>query len=144
MGVNRPEITIALQAANFNATTITNQANAEQFMNNLSRTHFVIDTTRLRECRLQARINVASASANNPRIYLRTSGASFSTTLADYSAIGVSATEVEVSLAATGLIDSGWIAMDSTITGDFYFALLQNGGDGAADPTVSAIYAQFR
>lgn len=97
---------------------------------------------RCTSCRLVTLVTAPSASANTPRLRLRyVTG--FTTTIGAYSTIGTSV--VEVSLASTGMKDSGWIALvsgaknaNTTVTVD------QIGGDGAADPAVTSVIAYFR
>jgi hypothetical protein len=97
---------------------------------------------RCTSCRLVTLVTALSASANTPRLRLRyVTG--FTTTIGAYSTIGTSV--VEVSLASTGMKDTGWIPLvsgaknaNATVTVD------QIGGDGAADPAVTSVIAYFR
>lgn len=122
--------------------TLTNQANAEQFLGNSNRNITKIDLTNFTQVRLLARVVTASASANNPRIYAEYNDPPFSTTVGDYSTLGSSA--VNCSLAATGLIDSGWIDLVAGAKADVYLTILMNGGDAAADPALGMLMLQFR
>lgn len=120
---------------------LTNQANAEAFLAAVSRDVTILDLTTYTECRLVTRVQTASASVNSPRLRLRYHTA-FSTTVTDYSDIGTS--EVSTSLAATGVIDSGWISLVSGAKADVFVTVTQLGGDGAADPVIGFINAYFR
>lgn len=121
--------------------TITNQANATQFLTNLDAFITAADLSLFSQVRLVTRVSTASASANTPQIQLRYR-TSFSTTATNYSAIGTS--EVKTSLAATGVIDSGWIDLVDAAKSYVYLCLIQTGGDAAADPTIGYVTAHFR
>lgn len=121
--------------------TLTNQANAEQFLGNSNRNIHKINLSNYTQVRLVARVVTASASANTPRVYAEYH-TSFSTTVGDYSGIGTSA--VNCSLAATGVIDSGWVNLAAGAKADVFVTVLQNGGDGAADPALGAVTLQFK
>lgn len=64
--------------------------------------------------------------------------------IGDFSAdIGTS--EVSISLAATGLLDTGWVALAAGAkANDVYIALETSGGDGAADPRVASLTLEFK
>jgi hypothetical protein len=103
----------------------------------------LVTLTRCTQARLVALVTTLSASANTPRVRLRYRAAGYSATVGDYSQIGTS--EVQVSLAATGLIDSGWIAMTgAALVAGTAVTVDQIGGDGAADPAVTSVIAYFR
>lgn len=121
--------------------TLTNQANAEQFLGNSNRNITKIDLTNFSQARLVARVVTGSASANTPRIYLQYH-TSFTTTAATYSDIGESA--INCSLTNAGLIDSGWINLVAGAQADIFLTVLQNGGDAAADPALGIVEAHFR
>jgi hypothetical protein len=126
-----------------NPATATNQANAEQFLVNSSRNIVKVDLSKYTQVRLTTRVVTGSVSVNNPRLYVEYYVGSFSTTVSDYLDIGTSA--VSTSIASTGMIDSGWINMVAGAKVDNVFlTILQNGGDGAADPSFGLINVQFR
>lgn len=121
--------------------TMTNQPNSEQFLGNSNRNITKIDLTHYTQVRLITRVVTNSASANTPRVYAEYH-TSFTTTVGTFSDIGSSA--VNCSLASTGVIDSGWIDLVAGAKADVFVTVLQNGGDGAADPAVGGVYLHFR
>lgn len=121
--------------------TLTNQANAEQFLGNSNRNITKVDLTNCTQCRLVARIVTASASVNSPRIYLEYS-TSFTTTVGSYLDIGSSA--VTASLASATFVDTGWINLVAGAKADVFITVLMNGGDAAADPALGMIAAHFK
>ena len=137
-GSNQLEVTILASTANL---ILTNQTNTEQFLGNVDRDIHKVDLAGCTQVRLLARVGIASASPNNPRLYLEYAS-SFTTVIGNYLAIGAS--PVNCSLAAVGLIDSGWINLVAGAKADIFMAVLQNGGNGAADPGLGPIAVQFR
>ena len=110
---------------------LTNQANATQFIANTDSNIMLLDLSRFTQVRMTIRIVLGSASANTPKVRLRYS-TSYTTTASSYSDIGTS--EVGASLATATFIDTGWIDLASSAKAAVYVALIQTGGDGAADP----------
>ena len=137
-GVSPIEVTFIAPTA---ALALTNQANAEQFLGNGTLFLRKADLTSYTQVRLLARVTTVSGSVNSPRVYLEYHTA-FSTTVSDYSAIGASA--VNCPLTALGIIDSGWINLVAGAKADRFLAVLQNGGNAAADPALSWVAAQFK
>jgi hypothetical protein len=121
--------------------TLTNQANSAQFLANSNRNITRVDLTGYTQARLVCRVVTGSASVNNPRIYARYRTA-FSTTATDYLLMGTS--EIECSLSATGVIDSGWIDLVAGAQADVFLTVIQNGGDGAADPALGMVTIRFK
>lgn len=134
-------LNLTFQAVASSALTFTDQANAEQFLSNSNRNIQKVDLTQFYQVRLLVRVSTGSASANNPRLYVEYH-TSFSTTIGDYSDIAGAA--VSCSLTNTGLIDSGWQTLVAGAKADIFVSVLQNGGDGTADPAVAYIQVQFR
>lgn len=123
--------------------TLTNQANSLAFLNSAPRVINMVDLTGFTQYRLMVRVLTASASANNPRIFLRYKSGAFSDVGGDFSEIGTSA-EI-VSLAATGLIATPWTGLVSGAIADgIYIAVMQHGGDGAADPVLGNVHVEFK
>lgn len=135
------QLLVPFHAAADSAVTMTNQANSEQFLANSNRNIIKADLTDYTECRLTTRVNTGSASVNSPRVYLQFH-TSFTTTVATYS--DCAATPVSCSLTNTGLIDSGWMSLVAGAKADVFLTVMQNGGDGAADPAVGPVIAYFR
>ena len=121
--------------------TLTNQANAEQFLGNSNRNIQKADLTSYTQVRLTARVITASASVNSPRLYVEYY-TSFTTTVGTFIAIGASA--ANASLSAAGLVDSGWINLVTGAKADIFITVLQNGGDGAADPALGPVTVHFK
>lgn len=140
-GVVPKYLEIPFHADGSAALTLTNQANAEQFLGNSDRNIKKIDLSNFTQVRLLARVVTGSASANTPRIYAEYH-TSFTTTVGTYSGIGSSA--VNCSLTSTGLIDSGWINLVAGAKADVFVTILMNGGDAAADPALGQVALQFK
>lgn len=120
---------------------LTNQANATQFVANTDANIMFLDLSRFTQVRMTVRVALGSASANSPKVRLRYS-TSYTTTAGSYSDIGTSS--VEASLTSAGFIATEWIDLASSAKAEVYIALIQTGGDGAADPALGLIHAHFR
>jgi len=94
------------------------------------------------QVRLRGIVQTQSTSANSPRVRVLYKAGAYSTTLADYAAIG--ATEVSVSLTGTGEKDSGWINLVAGAKADVFVALTELGGDGVLDPALGSLQLYFK
>lgn len=95
------------------------------------------------QVRLTGRVAIASASANTPKVVLKYHTA-FSTTVGDFSDIGVSEVGFSIFTGAT-LGDSGWVSLATAAKiKDAFLTLVASGGDGAADPAIAQVMAHFR
>lgn len=124
---------------------LTNQANAEQIINNgttNARYARYIDLTPFSTIRIVSRVTVSSASANNPRLYLKysTDNGSNYTLIGD----GTSASDILSLSSASGVKKSGWITIPSGAKTDVLLQLYQNGGDGTADPALAWVYVEIK
>lgn len=123
--------------------TLTNQANAEDFLGSGTRFITMVDLSGFTQYRLMSRVIGGSASANNPRLYARYKTGAFSATFSDYLEIGTSA-EV-VSIASAGHVSTPWTPLVSgAIANAIFVAVLQNGGDGVADPAIGNVHMEFK
>ena len=120
--------------------TLTDQAEAEQFLANSSAALQKLDLTEYSQVRLIARVTTASASVNTPQVDFAFKAGAFSTTPGDYTEVA----GVEASLAAVGLVASAWVDLPAAARADVFLAVLQRGGDGVADPAVGRVEVQFR
>jgi hypothetical protein len=104
----------------------------------------VLDLSVCLQVRFTALVTTLSASANTPRLRLRYRATGYAATIGNYNSI-VTTTGAELSLAATGFIDTGWLTLingaKATTTA---LTVDQIGGDGAADPAVTSVIAYFR
>jgi len=124
------------------ALTLTDQASAIDFLAGSARNVQLVDCSGCTQVRLQSLVEAASASENTPRLVAMYS-TSYSATAGDYSDIG--STEVSTTMFSTGHKDSGWITITSdAIADDLYVSVMQIGGNGSADPSVSAIIVELR
>jgi len=139
---NKVRMVVPVHADSAANIVLTNQASAEDFLATSSRNQWLIDLTGFTQVRMTALVLVASASANTPKIVLRYYVA-YSGSAADYSS-DIAQSEVACSLAATGLIVSSWTSLKVGVSGDTYIAIIQKGGDGAADPEIGSVTLQFR
>lgn len=123
--------------------TLTNALQADGFINSDNGYVWKIDLRPYRQVRLTGRINVVSTSANNPRLQLRYSP-TYTLTVANYAQLGSSSVEFSMFTGAS-YGDSGWIDLkDAARIDNCYLGLFNIGGDGAADPIVNQVVAQFR
>lgn len=127
-------------SANF---AMSNATNAERFAANTSRHIFMVDLSGYTQVRLRANVQVASASVNTPKFRAKYN-TSWSTTVGAYSQLGDSA-QVEISVAATGYLDTGWLDLAVGARADgVAIAFTELGGDAAADPALGATDILFR
>lgn len=126
------------------SNVLQNQAQAEQFINNNNANVTKANLAQYTQVRMTVRVPTASASVNTPIIYLRYATAlSSPPATTDFSNV-IGATEVKVSLAAIGFFDTGWVNLVTGAKADVFLSVLSSGGDGAADPQVQELRAQFR
>lgn len=120
--------------------TLTNQLLADGFIAGDNSYRYKADLATFTQVRLTGVVQTVGTATG--KIQLRYQAAD-STTVASLLIMG--ATSVEISEAATGLIDSGWINL---VTGakisPCFLGLMSIGGDGVADPVVNNIRAEFR
>lgn len=134
-------VIVPIHADATGAVTMTTHPSTERFLANTSRNVKKFNFADYTEVRLTARVTTSSASVNSPRIRLRYK-TSFSTTISDYGDIGAS--EVSCSVSATGLIDSGWIALVAGAKADVFITVGEIGGDSSLSPVVSNIDVHAR
>jgi hypothetical protein len=121
--------------------TLTDMLLADAFAANSAVNIQNADLHGMTQARLCGRVSVVGAAA--AKLQLRFRAGAFSTTVADYLIAGT--TSVEIPLNALGAIDSGWIDLVTAAKIDGVFlGLMAIGGDGALDPIVSHIRAEFR
>ena len=133
---------VPFQAVATGNVTMTNQANAEQFLGNSNRNITMVDLADFTEYRLHARVVTGSISVNSPRIYAEYH-TSFTTTIGTYSQLGTSA--VSVSLTTAGHVATAWTPLAAgAIADNIFLTVLQNGGDAGADPAVAHVVVEFR
>ena len=126
--------------ANF---AMTNATLAERFALNTTRHIFLVDLVGYSQVRLRCNIMVASASGGGPTFRARYY-TGYSATFANYLQLGASQ-HVDVSLANTGYVDTGWIDMAAGAKADgVAIAFCELGGDGAIDPALGATDILFR
>jgi hypothetical protein len=136
-----PQLALAVHNNAAAAIALTNQANALQFLAASDRHVLRADLSGYAEARLVVRVTTGSASQNTPRLMVRYRTV-FSTTPADY--LLLATTEVSCSLTSTGVVSSAWLPLVAGAKADVFLAVLQDGGDGVADPAVGAVTVQFR
>jgi hypothetical protein len=133
-----PSYRISFTAAgNF---TLTNMASALQFFNNQTAYIARADLKGFRRVRLIVQKG-GTAGSTNAKLILRYR-TTYSNTTTDYSNIGTSEVSVAINTTNTYLTTS-WIDLALAAKGDVFVSLMQQGGDGSADPIVGNIYAEF-
>lgn len=119
-------------------------ASGAAFLAGNNRNATKVDLSNASHARLIVRVTTLSASTNTPRLRLRGKKTTFSTTITDYADIAASG-EIACGLEATGVIDSGWIALDSNYQADNVILIVdQIGGNGVASPACGPILAMFK
>lgn len=126
--------------ANF---VMTNATQAARFALNTTRHLFMVDLAGYTQVRIRANVQTLSASVNTPVIRFRYA-VGWSTTVGSFLQLGASS-EIELSMAATGYLDTGWINMASGARVDgVTIGMIEAGGDGVADPALGATDILFR
>jgi hypothetical protein len=120
--------------------TLTNQANAEQYLGNSNRNECQVDTTDFTQVRVATAVLTASASANSPRLYPQYWNGSAWVTIG----AGTTASGEAVALTPVGVRVSNWITLPAGAIGDKRFRIAQHGGDATADPALGSTSLQFR
>lgn len=131
---------------NSSLQNLTDQPNSEQIFGTagFQSQRFRLLSTSYTQVRVTAYVNVTSASVNNPRLYLQyatTFGASPTWTTIG---AGTTASGDVVNLATQGMVASNWITLPAGAQADVTYRVVQNGGDGAADPQVTFVGVEFR
>ena len=121
--------------------TLTNMALALAFLAGSHRYAGKIDLTSCTQCRLIVN-KQGTAGAASAKIILRYISA-FSTTAANWLDIGASEVSVAINVQNT-VLASAWIDLAALAKADVFIAPLCSGGDGALDPVVGNIVAQFK
>jgi hypothetical protein len=126
--------------ANF---TLTNSPLAERFALNTTRAIFLADLAGYSQVRVITNVIVSSASGSTPAVRIRYY-TGYSGTFANYLQLGASA-HVDISLAATGIVDTGWVALAAGAKADgVAIATCELGGDGVIDPALGMTTIFFR
>lgn len=120
--------------------TLTNQANAEQYLGNSARNETQFDGTNFTQARLVAYVVTQSASVNSPRLYPQYWNGSAWTTIG----AGTLASGEATTLASTGVKVTSWINLPAGAKADVRFRVAMHGGDGAADPALGNVSLQFK
>jgi hypothetical protein len=124
--------------ANF---VMTNATLAERFAGNSTRMIFGVDLLGYTQVRLESNKQVIGTAGSLFRAKYFTS---FNTTVTNYIQLGLSA-QVELSLAATGYGDTGWVNLATAARANsIYIAFTELGGDGVADPALGFTEISFR
>ena len=124
--------------ANF---VMTNATLAERFAGNSTRMIFAIDLLGYTQVRMESNKQVVGTAGSLFRAKYFTS---FNTTVTNYIQLGLSA-QIELSLAATGYGDTGWVNLATAARANsIYIAFTELGGDGVADPALGFTEISFR
>jgi hypothetical protein len=121
---------------------LNNMASALQFFNNQTAYITRADLNQYKRVRLHV-MKGGTAGASGSRIILRYRRVSsgFSTTTTDYSDF-TSECSVLINL-TNSFITSSWITLPTNAQEDVFLALMQQNGDGSADPVIGGVYAEF-
>jgi len=120
-----------------------NSPNSERIFTNGSTGHTQdIDASIYDEVKIAINVTGSSASANTPRGY---PGYSFTPSAPyTYTAVGSTTGTQTVSFTGTGAKVTDWLTLPEIAKATSRWGLLENGGDGVADPTLNSIVITFR
>lgn len=121
--------------------TLTNMALALNFFNASHRYALKADLTNFTQVRLIVnKQGTAGAAASKIILRYRTA---FDATAANWSDIGTSEVSCAINVQNT-VIASSWISLAAGAQADVFICPLMSGGDGALDPVIGSIVAQFK
>lgn len=138
-GTNLLQMLVEFHARGDASMTLTDVAAGDAFLGKSNSNIRRADLSYFTQVRFHCRVTGAATAGTLIKLRYRTS---FSTTIGDYVDIGTSA--VQVDLAATGHSTSSWIDLAAGAKADVYLAPVQTGGDGATDPAIRWLAAEFR
>lgn len=113
----------------------------EQLLGNEAHNIQKVDLSGCTEVRVTCFVVTSSASPNTPKLSLQYY-TSYTTAPGTYLDAGVD--PIEISLASTGLIDSGWVELADAAKDDVYLVLIQSGGDGVAAPVICRTFIETK
>ena len=120
---------------------LTNSPLVERLVGNSTRSVFAVDLSNYSQVRLRVNKQVIGTVTSVLRAKYSTT---FTATIGSYSTLGASG-EVEISLAATGYVDTWWIDLaNGAKINPCYIGFTESGGDGVADPALGATNILFR
>lgn len=121
--------------------TLTNMALALAFLGGSHRYATKADLTSYTQCRLLVnKQGTAGAAASKIILRYRTA---FSTTTTDWLDIGTSEVNCAINVTNT-VIASNWVNLAAGAKADVFITVLCSGGDGALDPVLGNVIAQFK
>lgn len=138
-GANLLQMFVEFHARGDASMTLTDVAAGDAFLGKSNSNIRRADLTDFTQVRFHCRVTGAATAGTLIKLRYYTS---FSTTIGDYVDVGTSA--VQVDLAATGHSTSSWINLAVGAKADVYLAPVQTGGDGATDPAIRWLAAEFR
>lgn len=138
-GANLLQVFVEFHARGDASMTLTDVAAGDAFLGKSNSNIRRADLTDFTQVRFHCRVTGAATAGTLIKLRYYTS---FSTTIGDYVDVGTSA--VQVDLAATGHSTSSWIDLAAGAKADVYLAPVQTGGDGATDPAIRWLAAEFR
>lgn len=121
--------------------TLTNMALALAFLAGSHRYAVKADLSGFTQCRLIVN-KQGTAGAAASKIILRYRAA-FDTTAANWSDIGTSEVSIAINV-QNSVLASAWIDIAAGAKADVFIAPLCSGGDGALDPVLGSVMAQFK
>ena len=125
--------------------TLTNHPAAAQFFSaSASGYFFNADLSLATHVRLSAWVGAVGAAGSKLRLGRCPAHPNYPAVISDFtSELGVS--QVSISLAASGMADSGWVALAAAAkVASCWWVLEQSGGDSVADPQVNSVVVEFR
>ena len=104
------------------------------------------DTPPFQQIRLVGRVQIASDSANSPRLSIfYATAANPSANQDDWTQIGTDSGDNIIDVSSTGVKKTAWMTIPSGASGtDIFFRCVYDGGDGAADITMRMLRVQLR
>ena len=134
-------LAVPMCAATAAANAFTNMPAAETFLFSSHRHVVRVDLTNFTQVRLVVN-KQATAGAAASKLYAKYRTA-FDVTVANYSAIGVSAVEVAVNVQNT-VLSTAWTDLVAGAKADVFVCVAGSGGDGVLDPAFGSILLEFK
>lgn len=127
--------------ASHSGVSITNMPAAATLVGGLIGCVKKADLTGLTQCRLICTKGPTAGAAASK--FILKYATTFQSADAGYSDIGTSEVSLAINVQNT-LIESSWIALATLALADVWIAVSGSGGDGALDPVVYQLFAQFK
>lgn len=138
-GTNLLQMLVEFHARGDASMTLTDVAAGDAFLGKSNSNIRRADLTDFTQVRFHCRVTGAATAGTLLKLRYHTA---FSTTIGDFVDAGTSA--VQLDIASTGHVTTSWIDLAAGAKADVFLAPVQTGGDGATDPSIRYLAAEFR